>query len=236
MFPFFADVPGYPLVFLLFWGATVFFALAMARHLRVFAAARAQGPSLLDNVPVRLWGLIRYAFIQTRMVGDTRAAVLHWGIFWGFILLTIGTANIVTGGLVQAVISIPFDGFLWVLVSGMQNVVAVLTIAAVLWAFERRLISRPARLTLNNDALIILSMIGGLVAAELFAQVFEAARYGDVPGAFIADGLAAPLRANVAAGAPPIALPGPWGVPPPVLSAFLLSLPPPHPPPTPPSF
>ena len=36
--------------------------------------------------------------------------MLHFGIFWGFVLLTIGTANIVTGGLIQAVVSIPFDG------------------------------------------------------------------------------------------------------------------------------
>ena len=39
MFPFFEHVPYYPLVFALFWGAAIVFALAMARHLRVFAAA-----------------------------------------------------------------------------------------------------------------------------------------------------------------------------------------------------
>ena len=88
MFPLFAHVPAYPFVFVLFWGAALFFALAMARHLRVFAAARAAGPSPLDNVPARLVGLIEYAFVQTKMFKDPRAALLHWGIFWGFVLLT----------------------------------------------------------------------------------------------------------------------------------------------------
>ena len=37
-------VPAYPLVFPLFYGALAVFALVMARHLRVFAAARAPGP------------------------------------------------------------------------------------------------------------------------------------------------------------------------------------------------
>ncbi|MEA2631777.1 MAG: hypothetical protein QOE66_1996, partial [Chloroflexota bacterium] len=37
MFDNFAEVPAYPLVFPLFWGAVAFFMLAMARHLRVFA-------------------------------------------------------------------------------------------------------------------------------------------------------------------------------------------------------
>jgi len=194
MFPLFADVPAYPIVFVVFWGAALFFALAMARHLRIFAAARAEGPSPLSDIPARLGGLIQYAFIQTKMFQDPRAAILHLGIFWGFILLTIGTANVVTGGVIQAVLSIPFDGLLWALISGMQNVVAVLVLISIGWAFERRLISRPARLTYNRDALLILGMIGGLVAAELFAQVFEFARYGDQPGAFIAAFLAAPLR------------------------------------------
>jgi hypothetical protein len=146
MFPAFADVPGYPLVFILFWGAVAYFVLAMARHLRVFAAARAGGPSPLEDVPARLLGLVEYAFVQTKMFKDPRAALMHWGIFWGFILLTIGTANIVTGGVIQALLSIPFGGVLWALVLAMQNTVAVITIAAVLWALERRLIERPARL------------------------------------------------------------------------------------------
>jgi len=196
MLPSFAHVPLYPLVFVVFWGAVVVFGLAMARHLRVFAAARAAGPSPFDNMPARIGGLIEYAFIQTRMFKDPRAAILHLGIFWGFVLLTIGTANVVTGGAIQAVLSAPFGGVLWALVLAMQNVVAVTVIAFIAWAFERRFISRPARLTYNLDALFILGMIGTLVAAEFFAQVFEVARYGEQPGAFIANALARPLAAT----------------------------------------
>ena len=102
MFPVFADVPAYPLVFVVFWGAAAVFALAMARHLRVFAAAEpviAQ-PRPFGQVGRRLAGLVEYALVQTKMFKDPRAAILHLGIFWGFILLTIGTANVVTGGLI----------------------------------------------------------------------------------------------------------------------------------------
>jgi Fe-S oxidoreductase len=194
MFPIFADVPAYPLVFLLFWGAAAFFALAMARHLRVFAAARAEGPSPWSDAPARIRGLIQYAFLQTKMFRDLRAGLLHAGIFWGFVLLTIGTANVVTGGIIETILSIPFDGLIWALISGMQNVVAVIVLLSIAWAFERRLISKPKRLTFNRDALVILGMIGGVVATELFAEVFEFARFGDQPGAFVSAALAAPLR------------------------------------------
>ena len=190
----FGHVPGYPLVFVLFWGAAAVFALAMARHLRVFAAVRAAGPSPWTELPARVGGLIRYAFIQTRMFRDPRAGLMHAGIFWGFILLTVGTLNIVTGGVVQAVLEAPAGGLLWAAVTATQNIVAVGVLGAIAWAFERRLISRPARLTYNGDALTILAMIGGLVAAELFAQVVESARYGAIPGALVANVLAAPLR------------------------------------------
>ena len=190
----FAEVPLYPLVFVVFWGAVAFFCLAMARHLRVFAAARTAGPSPFADIPQRFGGLIQYAFVQTKMFQDVKAGVMHAGIFWGFILLTIGTANVVTGGIIEQVLSIPFDGLLWALISGLQNVVAVIVLISIAWAFYRRLVIKPARLTLNRDALIILAMIGGVVATELFAEVFEFARYGDQPGAFVSAALAAPLR------------------------------------------
>ncbi|HEX3265554.1 MAG TPA: (Fe-S)-binding protein [Candidatus Limnocylindrales bacterium] len=195
MFPFFEHVPFYPLVFALFWGAMLLFVLAMARHLRVFAAARAEGPNPLNGFPARVAGLIEYAFVQTKMFKDPRAAILHFGIFWGFVLLTVGTANIVTGGLLQALISLPFDGVLWAAVLAMQNVVGVMVLAAVAWALWRRLVTKkPVRLTFNRDALLILGMIGTLVGAEFVAGVFESARYGDQPGAFIANWLAGSLR------------------------------------------
>jgi Fe-S oxidoreductase/nitrate reductase gamma subunit len=194
MFPAFAHVPAYPLAFVLFWGAAVLFALVMARHLRIFAAVRETGPNPFSGLPLRVGGLIEFALVQTKMFKDVRAGVMHAGIFWGFVLLTVGTANIVTGGLIQAVVAAPFDGFLWTLVTALQNVVAVLVIVAVIWAFERRFISRPARLTYTTDALVILAMIGGLVAAELFAEVFEVARYGHKPGAIVSNALAGPLR------------------------------------------
>jgi Fe-S oxidoreductase len=195
----FTDVPGYPLVLPLFWGAVVFFCLAMARHLRVFAAVRAEGPHPFADVPRRFVGLIQYAFVQTRMFKDARAGLMHAGIFWGFVLLTIGTANVATGGIIEQVLSIPFDGLLWALISAMQNVVAVIVLLSIAWAFFRRLVTRPRRLTFNRDALVILGMIGGVVLTELLAEALEFAAHGDQPGAFVAAGLAGPLRGAVSA-------------------------------------
>src|SRR5262245_52111385 len=103
----FANVPFYPLVFVLFYGAVAYFLLAMARHLRVFATGK---PAVVSERPFdRLVGLVEYAFVQVKMFKDPRAAVLHLAIFWGFILLTIEPANIVTGGLIEVILSVPWD-------------------------------------------------------------------------------------------------------------------------------
>jgi Fe-S oxidoreductase len=187
----FAEVPYYPLVFPVFWGAVAFFGLAMARHLRVFAVVRNATPT--DHPATRLWGTVRYGLVQTRMFRDLPAGLMHFGIFWGFVLLTIGTANAVTGGLVQAILSIPLDGALWTAVMALQNAVAVVVLAAIAYAVFRRVVLRPARLTLNRHALVILFLIGAVVATELFAQVFEVAAYGEIEGAFVANALGGAL-------------------------------------------
>jgi Fe-S oxidoreductase len=192
MFNPYPHVPAYPLVFPLFYGAALLFALAMARHLRVFAAARQPGPRASDQLLRRLWGVVRYAILQTKMFREPGPGMMHAGIFWGFVLLTVGTADIVTAGLVRAVVAWPLGGVLWTLVTGLQNVIAVVVLASIGWALVRRLVTRPARLTYNVDALVILGLIGGVVASELLAQVFEAARYGAIDGAVVANLLALP--------------------------------------------
>ena len=95
----------------------------MGRHLRVFAATTpaTNQPAPFGQIGARFVGLIEYAFVQTKMFRDWRAGLMHAGIFWGFVLLTIGTAKIVTGGIIQQVLSIPIDGLFWALISAMQK-------------------------------------------------------------------------------------------------------------------
>src|SRR5207249_7017719 len=83
---------------------------------------------------------------------------------------------------------------IWVAISAMQNLVALIVLASIAWAYVRRLVTKPVRLTLNRDALVILGMIGGVVATELMAQWFQVARYGEIRGAFVSNAIAIPLR------------------------------------------
>jgi Fe-S oxidoreductase len=190
----FEHVPAYPLVFPVFWGAFAIFALVVARHVRVWAAAHPGGPAPLERVPARAWGVARYAIAQTRMFRDGRAGVMHYALFLGSTILLIGNINAVTGGIPEAVVGWPIDGLLWTLLVAIQNAVAVAALVGVAWAFERRLVSKPPRLLLTRTALVILAMILVVVSTEVAAQALEAAAWGDIPGAFLANALAVPLR------------------------------------------
>ena len=64
MFETFANVPAYPLVFPLFYGAAAIFVLAMARHLRVFAAAHQSGAFPLSEAPRRVWAVVEYMVVH----------------------------------------------------------------------------------------------------------------------------------------------------------------------------
>ncbi len=99
-------------------------------------------------------------------------------IFWGFMVLTAGTVEI----LIQGV----FRGFSYALIlppplysfyALSQDAFALLVLAAVGFAFYRRLVLHPKRLEgdklEHTDALIILSMIGGLMVTLLLVNAFS---------------------------------------------------------------
>ena len=127
----FAEVPLYPLVFPVFWGAAAFFALAMARHLRVFAAARQR-----DRPTDRPAGPARGAPSATASSrpgcsATCRAGIMHFGD-----LLGLRPAHDRDG---EHRHRRPHPGdrlesrstaLLWAAVTAMQNVVAVVVLVA----------------------------------------------------------------------------------------------------------
>ncbi len=171
------QVPLYPLAPVLFWVAMVLFVLLMARHLRVWAFAQ---PAAVGDEPGRLGSLFKYAIVQVRMFRDLDAGLMHATIFWGFVILTVGTADRVTFGLVHTIGTWPLDGWLWRLLVLGQNMFVLGVLVMVGYALFRRLVWRyPRRTTLSRDGVIILLLIGGVVATEWFAEAFRLAAYGD---------------------------------------------------------
>jgi Fe-S oxidoreductase/nitrate reductase gamma subunit len=193
MFGAFSEIPYYPLVLPIFWGAMAVFLLVTARHVRVWTKVATIPPRARVDVSRRIGGLIRYAIIQTRMYRESRVGVMHLGLFLGSVILLIGNMNFVTWGLFEAVVAWPFNGLLWQMLLGVQNAVAIAALLGAAYAFFRRLIVRPARLTLSRTGLLILVFITLVVGTETIAQVFESVEKGGIAGAWLANGLAAQI-------------------------------------------
>ncbi|MGI8928347.1 MAG: (Fe-S)-binding protein [Candidatus Limnocylindrales bacterium] len=171
------QIPFYPFAPVLFVAAVILFGLLMARHLRIFAFAR---PAPVGDEPGRVQSLFVYAIAQVRMFRDPDAGLLHAAIFWGFVVLTVGTADRVAFGLIQAVVRVPLDGWLWRLLLLGQNMFVLTVLVAVAYALFRRLVWKyPRRTTLSRDGIVILLLIGGVVVTEWFAEAFRIVAYGD---------------------------------------------------------
>ena len=174
-------------VFILFVAlATGFFALNVRRLLSYMRLGRSDDRS--DRPGSRLGNLVGIALGQSKILRDPVAGVMHALIFWGFMVLTAGTVEFVLEGIFPGFSFRFLPGPLYALYALSQDVFALLVLGAIAFAFYRRLVLHPRRLEGDNlehlDALVILSMIGGLMVTMLLANGFLAALRPDaVPAA-----------------------------------------------------
>jgi Fe-S oxidoreductase len=184
--------------------AVGFFALNVQRLVRYMRLGLAENRS--DAPFTRLKNVLTIGIGQSKIFRDPIAGAMHATIFWGFVILTAGTLEI----LIQGVISgFSFALFLphvvYQLYALSQDVFALLVLGAIAFAFYRRLVLHPKRLEgdklEHTDALIILSLIGGLMVTLLLTTACEylidPSTVG--PEKFISRGLAAviaPLDAH----------------------------------------
>ncbi|HTJ60367.1 MAG TPA: (Fe-S)-binding protein [Candidatus Saccharimonadales bacterium] len=90
----------------------------------------------------------------------------HAFIFWGFIVITLGTTDLLLSGLVGLRMPGAESGFfVWAV-----DIFAALVLAAILLALARRLFFKPPRMHIALDGYVILGLIGLLMVSLL---VFE---------------------------------------------------------------
>ncbi len=125
-----------------------------------------------DNIPERIKSVILYVFGQLRVIKEI-AGIGHFIIFWGFIVLSIGTAESFLNGFYNK-ISFSFSGPLYSLLLALQDLFGVLVLGAIAVSLVRRFILKPERLKIDDpsakvDAFIVLGLITILIFA-MFAE------------------------------------------------------------------
>src|SRR3954464_11907623 len=127
---------------------------------------------------VRFKNVITIGIAQSKIFRDPVAGAMHATIFWGFMVLTAGTVEILIQGVFSSFsYALLLPKPLYMLYSMSQDGFALLVLGAIGFAFFRRLVLHPRRLEgdklEHTDALIILSMIGGLMITLLLTNAFE---------------------------------------------------------------
>jgi len=126
----------------------------------------------------RLRNVLVIGIGQSKILRDPLAGALHASVFWGFIVLTLGTAEILIRGVIPA---FGFDALLPAPLYGLflvsQELFAGLVLVAVTLLLYRRLVIKPRRLqgdkVHSGDAVFILSMIAALMITLLVTAAFE---------------------------------------------------------------
>ena len=117
-----------------------------------------------DQLGTRAGGFVVYVLGQKKLFKEP-VGIVHFVIFWGFIVIAFGTLQIIGEGLWEG-FSLPviggWTGFYLVL-----DVLMVLVLAAIVVAVVYRYVVRPPRLEASLEAAVILGLIFGLVAAAL---------------------------------------------------------------------
>jgi Fe-S oxidoreductase len=127
----------------------------------------AQGTLCTDNPGKRIGFVLAKGFGQA-LVLKKASGLGHFVIFWGFILLTIGTAEGLMAGIIPG-FSLDFLGPLYYLLNTLQDLLALCVVMAIIVSLFRRLVLKPKRLEgpvyQTVDALLVLGAILVLIAA-----------------------------------------------------------------------
>ena len=157
--------------------AAGFFSLNVQRLVRYMRLGFAE--NRLDHPGRRFLNVLKVGIAQTKILREPVAGTMHAAIFWGFIVLTAGTLEILIQGLSKGFSYehiLPRPVFL--LYSASQDAFALLVLGAIAFAYYRRLVLHPRRLEGDHiehaDAYIILGMIAGLMVTLLLANALLA--------------------------------------------------------------
>ncbi len=124
-----------------------------------------------DHPLVRLQRVVKIALLQTKLLREPLAGILHIAIFWGFLALIAAVVESICEGLTGH-FSLRFLGGVYSLITFTQEIFCILVVVSVALALWRRFVSRVKRLRVgahgSADAAVILFWIFLIVSTLLF--------------------------------------------------------------------
>lgn len=121
-----------------------------------------------NDVKARLKNIWTFVFGQKKLLKDKKSGIIHVMFFYGFILVQFGAVDFIWKGLAPGS-HLPlgplYPGFKF-----FQEMVTLIILVAVIWAFYRRYIEKLVRLKRGFYAGLVLLFIGGLMISVLLGN------------------------------------------------------------------
>jgi len=148
------DLQPYVLCFFIALAVTRFFFVLWPKF-KIFGQAAAE--NRFNQPLTRLWNTIRIAFFQTKILKEKKSGWMHALIFWGFIILLVRAGWFFFIGFFPTM-EFSASG-ITTSYAFLKDLFVVLVGLAVSYALYRRVVTRPERLTLSIEGIVILALI-----------------------------------------------------------------------------
>ena len=160
------------IIFILFFLLAMGFFFWSCRNLLKYMLVAKKKDDRFDNIGKRLKRVWNIAFAQTKLLRDPSAGVLHFLIFWGFILFLFAVVEALIQGFYSP-FSFSFLGPVYSAITIIQDIFAILVFLSCLFALYRRFVLHIPRLEVDRsgkiDAVIILVLIM-LVCVSMYGE------------------------------------------------------------------
>jgi len=169
-------------LFILLLAASVaFFARTMWVFGRALATGVSDGRPRLDELAGRVMDVGVYFFGQKKVAEEGpqhRTSKHHLIIFWGFLIITIATADTVVSSAIPGLSLALLPDLLYQPLFLVIDVFNLLVLAMIGWAILRRTLVKPRLIPWNLDAGLILGAIGALMITHFGMHAYEIAGSG----------------------------------------------------------
>ncbi|NHM30126.1 (Fe-S)-binding protein [Neobacillus terrae] len=130
-----------------------------------------------NDIKARLGKIWVNVFGQKKLLKDKKSGAIHVMFFYGFILVQFGAIDFIWKGLKPGS-HLPL-GPLYPAFTFFQEIVTLVILVAVIWAFYRRYVEKLVRLKRNFKSGLVLIFIGGLMLSVLLGNGMGMIWHGD---------------------------------------------------------
>ena len=155
-------------VFLLSFG----FLFWSCRNLIIYMKLAKKKDDRFNNYSKRILNVLKIAFGQTKLLREPAAGLVHFFIFWGFVLFLIAVVEAIIQGFYSP-FNLSFLGPVYSAITLVHELIGILVIIAVFVALIRRYIIKIPRLQVDKSASIDATFILSLILVVVLSMFFQ---------------------------------------------------------------